>query len=185
MDITLSFIKFPLLILVRVICNDKNANSQPSADQDPVQTSLPCFATQTRLFDVWTFSWRVMLNRRVIKKVHEASNFAYHRPDFWLGRNKLSQGKAFLLYYSVFIPPSALAPNPFSIQLNAVYILPHTVVSQREGGWQGAGGGTGGKSYLFLSETTILIQQNNANSAEEALTMQNGWTHHAFFCNRL
>lgn len=146
-------------------------------------TALLCHADPT----LWCLDIFLASNAKQArhKKVHEASNFAYHRLDFWLGRNKLSQGKAFLLYYWVFIPPSALAPNPFSIQLNAVYILPHTVVSQREGGWQGAGSSTGGKSYLFLSETTILIQQNNANSAEEALTMQNGWTHHAFFCNRL
>lgn len=83
------------------------------------------------------------------KKVHEACNIAYHLLDFWLGRNKLFQGEAFLLYYWAFILRSALTPNPFSSQLNVIYILPHTVVSQREGGWQGAGGGTGRDCTFF------------------------------------
>lgn len=47
------------------------------------------------------------------------------------------------------------------------------------------------KPYLFQSETTILVKQNNVNSAEEALIVQNGWTHYVFvfffffFPNRL
>lgn len=36
------------------------------------------------------------------------------------------------------------------------------------------------KPYLFQSETTILVKQNNVNSAEEALIVQNGWTHYVF-----
>lgn len=109
-------------------------------------TALFCRADPTRWCSDIFLSSNAKQARH--KKVHEASITAYHLLDFWLGRNKLFQGEAFLLYYWAFIPPSALSPNPFSIQLNVIYILPHTV-SQRKGGWQGAGGGTGGNRTFF------------------------------------
>lgn len=112
----------------------KMQTCSPALSRTPRKPHCPFFATRTWLLDVWTFSCLVMLNRRIIKKVHEASNFAYHLLGFWVGRNQFFQGEAFLLCYWAFIPPSALAPNPFSIQLNVIYILPHSVVSQREGG---------------------------------------------------
>lgn len=182
MDIRFSFIKFPLLLLVRVICNDRTANSRPSTAQDPIQASVLCFAMQTRLCDVWTFSCLVMLNRHIIKKYMRL--LTLHITSWTSGRENPSFCKGKLSCYTPepSLPPPDPAPSPFSIPLNLIYIHPHTVVSQRGAeGWQFHRR----RSYLFLSETTVLIQQNNANSAEEALIVQNGWTHHAFICNRL
>lgn len=118
-------------------------------------TSLPCFAMQTRL---WCLDIFLAGNDKQAhhQKVHEASNFAYHLLNFWLGRSKNFQGEAFLLYYWVFIHPSALTHNPFSIQLNIVCTLSHTVFSQREGEWQGAGSGTGRNSSFFCLKLQFL-----------------------------
>lgn len=98
------------------------------------------------------------------------------------GETSFFKGKLSCYPTECSFSPSALAHSPFSIQLKLVYIPPQWFLGGRR--VSGAGGDTGGnRAFFFLSETTFLVQQNNVNSAEKALIMQNGWTHHAFFCN--
>lgn len=162
---------FLLLILARVTLPKPGTHS-PALPRTLCRPHCPVWPCRPDS-DVWTFSCLVMLNRHIIKKYTRLLTFPITSWTPGGGRTRFFKGNP-----SCYPTECPFSPQPLLTVLNTVYILPHTGFSW---GWQWHGR----KSCLFLSETTSLVQQNNANSAEKAFIMQNGWTHHAFFCNRL
>lgn len=131
----------------------KMQTCSPALSRTPRKPHCPFFfATRTWLSDVWTFSCLVMLNRRIIKKVHEASNFAYYLLGFWLGRNQVFSRGSFPVMLLTVHSPLSPCSQPFQHPTKChLHPSPQRCFSEggREGEWQGSGSGTGGNRTFF------------------------------------
>lgn len=127
-----SFIMFLLLILVRVTHTDKNTNSQPALPRTPCRPHCPVWPRRPDS-DVQTFSCLVMLNRHIIKKYRRLLTLPITSWTSGWGETSFFKGKLSCCPAECSFCSSALAHSPRSIQLNVVYILPHT-------GFSGGGG---------------------------------------------
>lgn len=149
---TCSFPKFPLPVSPRVVCNDKDANLQPGAEQDPALGRSDIFLSRDA-------------KQAHRKKVREVSNIAYRLRDFWLGRSKLFPREAFPLRCRAFIPAQPSLPTLSASHRTPIPPFP-TPLLLREGGRWGAAGGTGGnraffwlKLQLSSGKTTPTVQR--------------------------
>lgn len=179
-------INFLLLIVVRAVCNHKHANLQPSTEQGPCTARAALFGRTDRTL---VFGHFLIPNRRSIKKYVMLPTL---HPTSWTsgwGESSLFKGKLSCNTTECLLHPQPLLPALLASSWTLFTSLPMLLFLRgREGGrgwrWHRR------KPYLFQSETTILVKQNNVNSAEEALIVQNGWTHYVFvffffFPNRL
>lgn len=122
----------------------KTTNSQP---RTPCRPHCPVWPPRPDP-DVQTFSCLVKLNGHIIKKYMRLLTLPITSWTSGWGETSFSKGKLSCYATECSFSPSALAHSPFSIQLNLVYILPHTGFSGG-GGCQGTGSDTGGNRAFF------------------------------------